>query len=301
MLMSAVSNLNICEFFSGNGTESERKRMMLALLKDEEVSNTYRFLLDTESKGIVEKIAATCVEFISDKLSSLFGPPAGCGMTLDTSSSGRLTGRIFNKIKSLGVDQKDIEKKLINKAINGDYDDLMDYVYPVCQYLSAHFKDYDDNKYFTLPEVQSDAFKKLSEKDGAFIKNFQPEKSSIKTWLSVCLFRDLDKKRQVIDNDRSIHVSLDKPLASGDSTCTLADVLPDKESPSCDEREKILHYLLSAMNDAQEKMIIDYRWIKNRPVTSIAEELGWSTARVYRTEKAGLDTLRRIAREMKLI
>lgn len=299
--MSAVSNLNICEFFSGSGTAGERSRVVQALLKDEAVSNAYRFLLDTESKGVIEKIASTCVEFISDKLSSLFGPPAGCGMTLDTSSSGGITRRIVKKIKTLGSDRKEIEQKLIIKAIHGDYDDLLDYVYPVCQYLSAHFKDYDDNEYFTLPEVQSDAFKKLSEKDGAFIKNFHPEKSSIKTWLTICLFQDLDKKRQAIDRDRGRHISLDKPLISEDSSCTLADVIPADDPPPYDEQDELLQYLLSAMDDAQEKMIIDYRWIKNRPVTSIAEELGWSTARVYRTERAGLDTLRRLAREMKLM
>lgn len=299
--MAAVSNLNICEFFSGGGTSEERSRVMLAILKGGEVCDVYNFLLDSESKGIVEKIAAVGIELISNKLASLFGPSAGCGMTLDTSSSGGITNRIIKKIKTLGSDRKEIEKKLINKAIHGDYDDLMDYVYPVCQYLSAHFKDYDDNEYFSLPEVQSDAFVKISEKDGAFIKNFQPEKSSIKTWLSVCLFRDLDKKRQAIDNDRSILVSLNKPLASADSGVTLADVLPDDEPPPYDEQEKLLHCLLAAMDDAQEKMIIDYRWIKNRSVTSIAEELGWSTARVYRTEKAGLDSLRQLARKMELL
>lgn len=275
--------------------------MIMALLKDEEVSSTYRFLLDSESKGIVEKIAATCVDLVSSKLASLFSSGSVCSMTLDTSSSGRVSRRIINKIKTSGADRAEIEQKLIIKAIHGDYDDLLDYVYPVCQYLSEHFKDYDDNEYFTLPEVQSDAFKKLSEKDGAFIKNFQPEKSSIKTWLTICLFRDLDKKRQSIDRDRGRHISLDKPLAAEDSSVTLADMIPDKELPSCDEREKLLHQLMSAMDDALEKMIIDYRWIKNRPVTSIAKELGWSTARVYRTEKAGLDSLRQLARKMDLL
>lgn len=274
--------------------------MIMALLKDEEVCSAYRFLLDSESKGIVEKIAATCVDLVSSKLASLFGSGSVCSMTLDSSSSGRVSRRIINKIKTSGADRVEIEQKLIIKAIHGDYDDLLDYVYPVCQYLSAHFKDYDDNEYFTLPEVQSDAFKKLSEKDGAFIKNFQPEKSSIKTWLTICLFRDLDKKRQAIDRDRSRHISLDKPLTSEDSSVTLADMIPDKEPPSCDEREKLLHQLISAMDDALEKMIIDYRWIKNRPVTSIAKELGWSTAKVYRTEKAGLDSLRQLARKMDL-
>lgn len=296
--MTVVSDLNICDFFSGGGTSEERSRVMLAILKGGEVCDVYNFLLDSESKGIVEKIAAVGIELISDKLASLFGPSAGCGMTLDTSSSGGITGRIFNKIKSLGIDQKEIEKKLINKAIHGDYDDLMDYVYPVCQYLSAHFKDYDDNEYFSLPEVQSDAFVKISEKDGAFIKNFQPEKSSIKTWLSVCLFRDLDKKRQAIERDRERHVSMDKPLASADSGVTLADVLPDDEPPPYDEQEKLLHCLLAAMDDAQEKMIIAYRWVQNRSVKSIAQELGWSTAKVYRMEKNGLQTLQRLAQKM---
>ncbi len=221
-------------------------------------------------------------------------------MMLDTSCSGRISSRIINKFKASGADRKKIEQNLITKAINGDYDDLMDYVYPVCQYLSAHFKDYGEREYFTLPEVESDAFVKLSEKDGAFIKDFQPEKSSIKTWLSICLFRDLDKKRKAIECDRERHVSLDKPLASENSMGTLADVIPDNKQPSCVERQKLLYRLLSAMDDAWEKMIIDYRKMKNRPVASIAKELGWSTAKVYRTEKAGIATLQRLARDMEL-
>lgn len=296
--MSVVSDLNICDFFSGGGTSEERSRVMLAILKGGEVCDVYNFLLDYESKGIVEKIAAVGIELISDKLASLFGPSAGCGMMLDTSSSGGITNRIIKKIKTLGSDRKEIEKKLINKAIHGDYDDLMDYVYPVCKYLSAHFKDYDDNEYFTLPEVQSDAFVKLSEKDGAFIKNFQPEKSSIKTWLTVCLFRDLDKKRQAIERDRERYVSMDKPLASADSEVTLADVLPDKEQPSCVVRDNLLKRLLAAMDDVLERKIIQYRWIDNRSAKSIAQEMGWSTAKVYRTEKTGLQTLQRLAQEM---
>lgn len=273
---------------------------MLALLRGGEVSDVYNFLLNSESKGVVEEIATAGINLISEKLASLFESGARCSMTLNP-SSGSISGRIISKIKTLGLGQKEIEKKLIIKAINGDYDDLMDYIHPVCQHLSAHFKDGDGQAYFSLPEVQSDAFLKLSAKGGAFIKNFQSEKSSIKTWLSVCLFRDLDKKRQKIDKERDRTVSLDKPLSSGDASLILADVIPDKKTPSYEAREKLLKILLAAMDDAQEQMIIDYRWMKNRSVKSIAQELGWSTARVYRTEKNGLQTLQRLAQEMDAV
>lgn len=308
--MIMVSVTEVSAFFSGKGNMRERGRVMHALLKCGAVNDAYRFLLSAAEDGVLEDGDAGSAKVGGPKMFSAIGSVrmasfsslVGDGRSGVTDGILDLASRMMRRFHSkVGLPEsvdKMQEAQLLERAKKGDYDGLLDYLYPVCVYLSEHLVDYKNKAYFSADEVQSAVFDKLVAKDGAFIQKFDPEKSSIKTWVSACLMHDLNRKKRKIDKERALKVSLDEPVAPGNSGTTFVDVLPDDYRPPYEKQEIDVELLIKRMDNALEQRIINERWLNMRTLQSVSDELGISVAKVCRVEKAALASLQRIAREL---
>ena len=298
--MAFVGDTAVLQCFSGCASHEDRVSVLVALLTDSEISSVYDFLLDASEAGLLyheyeeRKNDLAWWECHYD----VFGMyPSGLDLLEPAAAAYRF---VTGKKPRPEYESIDKEEEAIALARNGNYDALLVYLAPVCEYLTNHFVDKYNNPYFNKEEVLYDVYIKLSEKHGAFIKSFNPELSSIKTWVSYCVWRDLSKKFKAIDRLRNRAISCDIPISKSESRETYVDTIPDEAQSFCSIDTKWVEKLLKDLENEEECKVIEAIWLKNATLADVALDMGCSVSKVHRLERKGLKALRRLAREKKL-